>query len=890
MLRSTFSKIVFGLTTLVLIVTLSVVGYLYYLSETLPPLFSINDYKPLLVSDIYARGGEKIGEFFLENRTVIPFEKIPDKLVKAFLASEDGSFFQHKGINPQAIFRALFANIRAGEKVQGASTITQQTARTLFLSSEKTIDRKLKELILTIRMEQNLSKQEILYLYLNQIYLGHGAHGIVSAAETYFRKTVDQLSIAEMAMIAGMPKAPTKFNPVENPKRAKQRQMYVLNRMVEEKFITSDERDVAAKEVIKAHAQKNYKKVGPYMVEAIRQLLVKELGEDKILKEGLKIYTSLDYNKQKAAQESVQVGLREMDKRQGYRGPLKTIDLKDKDAFLKQSRDKLWLEKRETVVVNPDGSTPQPGEFTPLKNTIPSYVNKGEIVEGLVTKVDDQAGLVYVQFAEGQGLIDISDMGWARKPDPDLLYGEHLHIKKPSTALKVGDVIDIKVAGEKFDPTLFNKRNKGKSITPPNFNQYADLSLEQRPLVEGALLSVDIKSGDILAMVGGFDFADTKLNRSYQAKRQTGSSFKPIVYAAGLMKGLTPATPIMGAPIVYGGNEINDKHNMENGADEAWKPGNYDGKFTGDILLRNALKRSLNTPTIRVFEKAGVNMVAELSRRLGIFSPLNMDMSMGLGTSGVTLYEMTKVFSVFANEGKAVTPIMIHKIVAPDGTVLVDNVSFDLKFKDQLKEIEEEFKQKREKELNSPKPAKVVDASEETIPLEPYYFFDSPNQLISPRIAYLITNILRAAVTEAGGTGLKASQVGKIIAGKTGTTNSYFDAWFLGYSPTMTTGVWVGFDHEKSLGKGETGGKAALPIWLEYMKVALKDIPDRDFNIPDGIVFANIDGETGQLASSRSHEVLRQAFIQGTEPKLNSQKNVEQETKEEQEDLYRKDF
>lgn len=874
------------------------IGLYFYYSNTLPELFDVTDYDPLLVSEVYARNGEKIGEFYRENRKLVAVDDIPEDLINAFLSAEDSNFYNHNGFNFKGMLRAVITNFTTGKRAQGASTITQQTARTLFLSSEKTYTRKLKEAIMASRMEKHLSKKDILYLYLNQIYFGQGAHGVASASEIFFRKKVKDLTLAEMAVLAGSLTAPSAYNIVANPKRAKIRQNYVLKRMLETGRITETQYDVAMNEVLIVNRKKKYKEVAPYFVETIRQLLVKELGEEMVLNKGLKIYSSLDFEAQKKAQASTRKGLREVDKRQGFRGAKKTIDLNDQEAlsgFLTKERNRLIDNSYETFQVFADGTTDAYGEFAFFQkknksgitvSNIPPYTKVNEILKAVVTQVDDENKLVYVRFAEAQGIIPLERMAWARTPDPSKIYNEYLHIKKPSEALKSGDVIDIKLVAPVAKKVEVSKTFKG------NLNDYAEVSLEQEPKVEAALLSFDLKTDDIIAMVGGSNFRKTKLNRTYQAVRQTGSSFKPILYAAGLDKGLTPASPIMGAPIVYNHQtgkteEVKEGDKIQEGEEpekKVWKPGNYGGRFTGDILLRNALKKSLNTPTIRILEKTGVSFAAEYAKRLGVFSPINMDMSLSLGSSGATLYEITKVYSVFAKLGKNIKPIIIHEIKDKNGDMIAQEISFDLHFKEKIGAVKEEFKTKRESYES-----KMMAQDEETQKVSPFFFNDL-DQLISPQTAYLTTTLLQAVVNEPGGTGARARRLNREVAGKTGTTNGYYDAWFMGYTPQVSTGVWVGFDQERSLGRGEAGSRAALPIWLGYMQESMRNTPAENFPIPNNIVFANIDNETGKLATARSHEVVRQAFITGTEPGIESEEETSRQEEEDKTDFYREEF
>lgn len=876
-----------ALAMLIALVFVAVAGaalYLVSLSSSLPQMIKIEDYKPLLVSEVYARGGEKIGEYFRENRTIVPYEKIPKRLVQAFLAAEDDTFFQHGGINYLAILRAFAVNLASGEKRQGASTITQQVARSLLLSAEKTYTRKIKEILLSYKMEQHLTKEEILFLYLNQIYFGEGAYGVAAAAETYFRKPIDKLSVAELAILAGLPQAPSSYSPNDHPDKAKARQRYVLSRMAATGSITSEEAKKAVAEPVMVYVAKEYKAVAPFFVETLRQLLVQELGEKAVLDEGLRVYTSLDYKAQQEAQNQVRAGLRELDKRQGYRGAIRNIAKADEvQPFLVKERKHLLNLKSPYRVITPEGKFQDDRPFQQVKG-LPDYLSKGQILKGIVTQVDDTAGLTYVKFAESQGLIDIADMGWARKPDPQVNYDHAQKITKPSQALKVGDVIEIKIVADKFTPSarmtkeIAEAKKKGaKPLQLPDFNDYAQATLEQQPVTQASLLSFDQSTGEVIAMVGGYEFKknENEFNRALQAKRQTGSSFKSIVYAAALDKGFTPTTPILDAPIVY---DVTTESSEGQEEQKTWKPQNHGNKFAGDILFRNALVRSLNIPTIKILESIGVPWALDYAKRLGLFSPLNPDLSLGLGSSSVTLYEMTKAFSQIGRLGKRTRPLVVHRVLDKDGKAILQSLNLDKRFEKELGDLERQFEERRQTYLSEKAtqagasgadpaivPAAAIEDSSKR--KAPHIFFDDPDQLISPQTAYVMTTLLSATVSEEGGTGGRARALGRPVAGKTGTTNGYFDAWFVGFTPQVATGVWVGFDEERTLGPGEVGGRAALPIWLEYMKFVHKDLPVLSFVVPPGVVFANIDNQTGKLASASSKQVVNQAFIQGTEPK-----------------------
>lgn len=893
----------------------------YYLSlkRGLPEILKVEDYKPLLVSHVYARDGRKIGEFFRENRILTPYDKIPPLLVKSFLAIEDDKFFEHKGINYTAIVRAALANIRAGRTVQGASTITQQVAKSFFLSSEKTFTRKFREAMLATKLEENLTKEEILYLYLNNIFFGAESYGVAAAAETYFRKPLDKLTIAEGALIAGLPQAPSRYSPIRNPHLAKERQKDVLARMKDLGYITPAQADQAVNEPITVYLEKEYKDVAPDFVETVRQILVQDLGEEMVLDNGIQIHTSLDYDAQVEAQKQVREGLKALDKRQGYRGAAKNLQEPEEiEKFFLDTRKKLERAKAPVRVITFDGNVVPDRPLTLFQqkdatgnvvSNLPDYVQIGKEVEAIVTEIDDRWGLAYVRFAESQALIDIADLGWARKPDPSVSSDHVPALKSISSALKKGDVILVKVEAEKFNSQRLQKEIEAASKRAkkdpnalkglPKFNEYAYVTLEQEPLVEGALLSFDQRTQDVVAMVGGYDFGRSKFNRTIQSFRQSGSAFKSIIYLAALDKGWSPGRIVADAPIVF-----------EEGTSEAadgqedikkWKPHNYGNKFEGDMLFRQALVQSLNIPTVKILQDIGIPWSIDYARRLGIFSPLNQDLSLSLGSSGVTLYEMTKVFATINRLGKRIRPQLVHKVIDGKGNIVREKISLDKRFEKDIAALDEYFEEKKkalagQSEDESPAQNGVkmdgdtenanAAAAQETPRPEPRFFFADPDQLIRPTTAFLTTNMLAATISDPNGTAARARALGRPAAGKTGTTNGYFDTWFIGYTPQYTTGVWVGFDQERSLGAGEAGGRTALPIWLEYMKTLHKDIDPIGFPTPDGIVFANIDKKTGKLASAKSREVVYQAFLRGTEP---SEMSDSPTTKDEA-DFYKEDL
>lgn len=930
---------------------LSLSGLVYFLwsvSQTLPQLITVDDYKPLLTAEVFDRNGEKIGEFGRQKRTLVKFEDIPKDLINAFLAAEDDQFFSHNGINYTAIFRAFLANLKAGRTVQGGSTITQQVAKTLLLSDERTLIRKVKEALLATKMERHLSKEDILYLYLNQIFFGQNAYGIVEAAQVYFRKDLKDLKLEEMAILAGLPQAPSRYAPIRYPKRAKARQIYVLKRMADVGFITPEQRDEARATNVEVFSRRDFQSVAPHFVETIRLLLTDILGSPAVQDDGIQIYSSLDVGAQRAANEAVEKGLRELDKRQGFRGAKAKLKTPEEIAlFLVESKNEVLLKLKDSLLIFPDGTSSdarlKPDEKEELqkkltdlilaeqsgaeefKEAVPAPLKIGEIVPGVVVDVDDKWGLSTVRFLEGRGLIDISTMEWARTPNPAVSY-KWDKIKKPSQALKVGDVVDVRIVGQRFESSrvadlLKQSRGKNPPTDLPNFSEFAELHLEQEPMAESSLFSIDLDTEEVISMVGGFDFKRSEYNRALQANRQTGSAFKAIVFLAGLDKGYTPSTRILDAPVVYEEEIETTDPDSDTVLKRKWKPENHSKKYSGDILYRTVLLKSLNVPTIKIMESLGVDWVISYARRLGIFSPLNPDLTVGLGSSGVTLYEMTKAFAVLGKGGRRVRPLIVHKVTTRSGEVLLENLTLDAKFQDKIDPIHMELEAQREfhlkakaimkqaaqyREFNpSATEEESLEASLNAMPFwaamspeeqdrfridlkrnssRPQFFFEDPDQLISPQTAFVATSLLQAAIQE--GTGARARALGRPVAGKTGSTNDYFDAWFMGYTPQVASGVWVGFDQERRLGAGEVGGVAALPIWLDYMKAAHANLPEKSFAVPESIVMVNIDKETGDLASAYSKNIVRQAFVEGTEPKADDPGQSDSKTS----DFLKEDF
>ncbi len=772
---------------LILFAAAAGVATFYYLSQDLPKIASLTDYKPSVITTVYSDDGRKIAEFFKERRIVIPLSEMPQMLLKAFIAAEDARFYKHKGIDVYSIMRAFFKNIEAGTIVQGGSTITQQVTKSFFLTPERSYTRKLKEAILAHRIDKAFNKDEILYLYLNQIYLGHGAYGVGAAAENYFGKSVKDLNLAECAILAGLPQAPSKYSPFKHSERARQRQIYVLNRMLAENYITNDQISAALNTQLDIKPRRNvYIEEIPHYTEHIRRYIEKNYGEDALYTQGLKVYTAVNVEMQKIAREEIQKGLYDLDKRQGYRGPEKHLKPEEIEGFSQELQTEL--------------------ETTPLE--------EGQTVKGVVVKVDDREKTVSVRMGKALGRIELADMQWARKPDPEVAYYE-TKVKKPSEALQVGDVILVKL----------KEKVKEKDLWA--------LALEQEPIAQAALLCIEAETGFVKAMVGGRDFRESQFNRAFQSRRQPGSAFKPIIYAAALDKQFdepekfyTPATVIIDSPIVFEDEE----------RDFTWKPKNYKEKFFGPTLLRDALAKSRNVVTIKILRDIGIDYAIEYANKLGITSELSKDLSIALGSSGVSLLELTNAYSVFANHGFMIDPLFITKIEDRDGNVIDEFV---------------------------PERTKVIEKT----------------------TAYLMTHLLEGVVKY--GTGWRVKALGRPVAGKTGTTNNLFDAWFMGYTPEYITGTWVGFDDEAPLGQGETGSRAASPIWLGFMTRVLEGKPVKVFPVPEGVVFSKIDADTGLLPIPESKNTVFVCFKEGTVP-TESTKPPHQVT--ETEDFFKKDL
>jgi penicillin-binding protein 1A len=774
------------------------IWYAYHsVAKEVPEITRISDYHPLGVTQIISieNGEPKVmAEFYRQRRYLTPYDQIPPRLVKAFLSAEDSTFFEHQGINFVAIMRAAVANFMAGQVVQGGSTITQQISKSLYLSSDRNFMRKVKELFLALQLEKSLTKEEILYLYLNQIYLGSGSYGVEAAARVYFHKSLKKLTTAEMALIAGLPTAPGKYSPLLNPKKAKERQLYVLKRMKENKVISENEQKAAAAEKIKVYiSEDSDQKIAPHLVEYIRRYLEKKYGDKQLNEEGMTVIVppgAAHYAEY--AQEAIESGLEEVDQRRGYRGPEKNITEKDWGNFKEELRKDFVKENYPFRYLSTEGTS---------LDSSASYerILPGKKFKALITgyTADLKSAIANIGVLSVQ--IPLEGVKWATPPGKP-----NKTPKAINEVLHAGDVVWVKVTN--FAKEGFHAR------------------LIQIPEIEGALYSVDAQTGLILAMVGGYDYKTSQFNRAVQAKRQMGSSFKPVIYSAAVERGYTPASIIVDSPVVF--------EDKDNGV---WKPENDEEKFYGDTTFGQALVESRNIPTIKIVQDIKVSTVIEQAKRLGIQGPFNNDLSISLGSAVTTVQDLVHAYTAFPLQGKPFKAALFEKIIDRDGRTL---------------------------ETGSDLPTEAAPLDEKVNTVAAPYAPTVPGLRLDPRVAYVMSHLMKEVVEY--GTAKKASGMGHALAGKTGTTQDFRDGWFVGFSPRIVTGVWVGFDDQRTMGHNEFGANTALPIWMNYMEKVLKDYPNDDFAIPDGVTFANIDAKTGKL-SNGAHSI-REAFISGTEP------------------------
>jgi penicillin-binding protein 1A len=769
------------------IAAIAAAGVYIYLARGLPSIEWARHYRPPIVSTVWSGDEQLIGEFYNERRVVVPYDQIPKQMKQAVIASEDAAFFEHGGVSFTGLVRGLYQTYVRHNRIVGGSTLSQQTAKAIMASVEGErsvrirsgwagVRRKAREFILTRRLEGNFDKEHILWLYLNEVYLGHHSYGVQAAAENYFRKNVWELTLPEIALIAGLPQAPSQFSPFAHPEKAKARRAYVLRRMFEEGMITASQRKAADEAPIQVYAvQDIFRETAPYVTEHIRRDLVSRYANDRLLNDGLKVYATVDLEREHDAIAATIKGVIEADKRQGFRGPLMQLKKKEWDDFIQ--KEKAFLE----------------GEG---KND--------EVIAALITSVEKEQ--VKIRLGDLEGVIPLEQAAWARKPNPEL-NSEYTKITTLRPVLSAGDVVLVRAT-----------ENKGV------------WALEQDPKLQGALISTDPNSGYVVAMIGGYDFEKSEFNRAFQACRQPGSAFKPVVYSAAIeQRGFTASTILLDAPIVTDDDSTGRR----------WKPQNYEEEFKGEVPVRQALLHSMNTPAIRTLQAVGVKAAAAWGHKLGLTTKINEDLSMALGSSCVQPSELTGVFATFARLGKKAKMIYLRRVLDRDGRILEDHSSFY----DPWTELDDRVAAGYSK------------------------LFEVPEQVMTPETAFLMQQLMTYACKPPG-TGGRAAALGKPVAGKTGTTNDLFDAWFLGYTRDLVTGVWVGYDtYETPMDKYATGGHYALPIWLDYMTKALNGVPQGNFEQPnENIVWVNIDGETGKRATAETRNPVLEAYLKGSEP------------------------
>ena len=743
-------------------------------SANLPDYEQLKSYSPIITTRIYAADGSLLNEFSKEKRIFVPIEIIPKHLINAFLAAEDSNFYKHSGIDPLAIFRTsvrnIFAFVQGEPSTGGASTITQQVVKNFLLTSEKTWTRKIKEAILAFRMTQVFSKQKILELYLNQIYLGSGAYGVAAAAQVYFNKSIDELTVEEVALLATLPKAPSKLDPRRNVEKAKIRRDWVINRMLEEKFITNEEAATAIDQpiILKMKDDESIIKAD-FFSDSVKKELTELYGSDNVFESGIVVRTTLNPELQRFSEAAIQAGLEDYDIKHGYRGPVGRIEISD---------DKLdWL--------------------SGLNNFTIDKLYKTNWHKAIVLATSSEVANIGLDNGE-IGTINLESLKWAKKYISADAVGAV--VKKVSDVLKKGDIIMVEKA-------------KGKEL----------YNLRQIPEVNGGLIAIDPHTGRILAMMGGYIDAPNQFNRAVQAQRQPGSVLKTFGYIAALENGLTPATIIMDEEITLD----------QGGALPPYKPTNYSNHFYGPTTLRMGLEQSINVTTVRMASQIGLDKVTEVISRFGINSNPEQIYSIVLGSTETTLVKLVSAYSTIVNGGKKITTAMIEKIQDRDGKIL---------YRRDKRECDD-----------------CIIRDDGKNPFFPI-LYDNREQILDPETAYQITSMLEGGVQR--GTSARAKSIGKIIGGKTGTTNNSYDSWFVGFSPDLVVGVYVGFDIPKTLGSGETGASVALPIFINFMKQALKDVPSTPFRVPNGIKFVKIDRTNGRYPTPATpkNDIIFEAF------------------------------
>lgn len=772
------------------------------LTPTLPSPDDLAEKRLKVPMRVYTADGELIAEFGEEKRIPAKIDDVPDIQIKAILAAEDHSFFYHHGVDYLGIVRAAFHNLRTKSAGQGASTITMQVARNYFLSPEKTLTRKLKEVLLAFKLERELSKKEILELYVNKIFLGHRAYGFGAAAQVYFGKDLKDLSLQEMALLAGLPKAPSRDNPINSPENAIERRNYVLRHMQNLGYIDEPTLQAALEAPLTASKHTlRFEVDAPHIAEMVRQYMFQAYDE-KTYAGGFNVYTTIEARHQRAANAALRKWLLEYDRRHGWRGAAGHISLRNEND-------------RDT-----------------LDEALSEYRTAGHLIPAIIVRLEEKTATAYTQRGETVTLPWLG-LAWAKRYVDENSLGAAP--TRTGDILRTGDIVYLE-----YVETDDSKETKDKD-KKDEFKPYWRLA--QIPAAEAALVSLRPNDGAIVALAGGFDFYQSSFNRVVQAERQPGSSLKPFVYTAALAKGFTPATTISGAPIVIEDTTLEDE----------WRPEDYTKKFFGPTRLRKALALSLNLVSVRLLRAAGATYTAEYLERFG-FDPAKLprNLSLALGTASATPMQMATAYTVFANGGFRIEPYFISRVEDADRKVL----------------------EKANPTLVCPKcetkaPAPTGDGK----PKEPEPRY-AP-RVLDAELAFLMTSIMQDTVRY--GTAHSAAELGrKDLAGKTGTTNDYRDAWFSGYNADLVTTAWVGFDQPASLGRAETGGRAALPIWIDYIRTALDGVPEKPLTVPENIVKMKVDRETGMPADPNDTEALEEFFVKGTETRTQGPTGTEE--------------
>ena len=823
---------------------LLVVGFLaIQLNTELPDAQEIKSIELKVPLRVYSAENLLISEFGNERRRPIDINDVPPLLIKAILAAEDDGFYEHQGIDFKGLFRAAISNFRSGHTRQGASTITMQVARNFFLSREKTYTRKIKEIFVAIRLEQTLSKDEILSLYINKIFLGHRAYGFGAAAEVYYGKPLQELNLAQIAMLAGLPKAPSSYNPLRNPEKALKRRNYVLGRLQELEYIDENSHQTAIDATITAQKHAKHSDLtAPYIAEMVRAQLTEQLGEGAYW-QGLNVYTTIQAEKQLAASKSLRAGLQRYDRRHGFRGPVSRVDL----AQLYES-----------------DHVKQNGIEQAYADLLNDYPNSQEQTPALVISSTEQTADVYTTDV-GKVSLSLESSAWAKR---------HLSVNrlgpKPSSMqelLSPGDIVYIQPIAK----TNKNKNNNAEGIS----SDTPEWQLSQLPAISGALISMDPNTGRVLSLIGGYDFFLNKYNRAIQSIRQPGSNIKPFIYSASLEKGFTPTSLISGAPIV-----IRDPSHGT-----LWRPENYSGKFYGPTRMREALGKSMNLVSIRLLRSIGIPYAREYTQRFGIdmarFSPT---LTMALGAGGATPMDVLSAYAVLANGGYKVQPYFIETITDREGNIIYQApqaVFCDECYAQYLppppqseEDITAEFDDSKQLSEEIEQNTAINEVAENSATEEENnHTEEKPNEEATtlpqtyeaPRVMSHANNFLTVSMLKdviRRGTARKAQSLKRDdLAGKTGTTNDYVDAWFSGFNSKVATTVWVGFDDPSSMGRGEAGSSTALPIWIDYMRKALNGVPEDGTTLPQYIEEASINRNTGRRTLESDPDAITEYFV-----------------------------